>query len=303
MSANYCLVKMQSKEKADCTVLATQFCLGLSYAEAHKLMADLGRKPGCRFSYRFASGKLGLETRDELSCMTVGKALDSMQSGRFVVRVAHHVFAVVDGRIYDNGFTNPRSRVKMVYEANLNDPGFLRRYPYLEKIVAQVIHLEQNARNVLLRDAPAVIEDKIWRAYGLLRYARSLSFEEVMNLLSGVRLGLSMNILNGLRVYTLNKIMIYAQTAHLEQAAALAPGLSRSGLTLSVALFLGLQRANAARFVFLMSLPAVAAVAVKEVLDLSRVGMAGIPVTMGGDGVSQIVSRRLPRHEPAALSA
>ena len=70
-----------------------------------------------------------------------------------------------------------------------------------------------------MRDAPAVIEDKIWRAYGLLRYARSLSFEEVMNLLSGVRLGLSMNILNGLRVYTLNKIMIYAQTAHLEQAA------------------------------------------------------------------------------------
>jgi protein arginine kinase len=90
---------------------------------------------------------------------------------------------------------------------------------HLEKIVAQVIHLEQQARSVLLRDAPAVIEDKIWRAYGLLRYARSLSFEEVMNLLSGVRLGLSMNILTGLRVYTLNKIMIYAQTAHLEQAA------------------------------------------------------------------------------------
>ncbi|MGH7468132.1 MAG: protein arginine kinase [Longimicrobiales bacterium] len=90
---------------------------------------------------------------------------------------------------------------------------------HLEKIVAQVIHLEQQARQVLMRDAPAVIEDKIWRAYGLLRYARSLSFEEVMNLLSGVRLGLSTNILNGLRVYTLNKIMIYAQTAHLEQAA------------------------------------------------------------------------------------
>ena len=40
-----------------------------------------------------------------------------------------------------------------------------------------------------------------------------------MNLLSGVRLGLSLNIVSGLRVYTLNKIMIYAQDAHLEQAA------------------------------------------------------------------------------------
>jgi protein arginine kinase len=90
---------------------------------------------------------------------------------------------------------------------------------HLEKIVGQVIQYESRARRVLLRDAPMVIEDKIWRAYGLLRYARSLSFEEVMNLLSGVRLGVSMNLLSGLRVYTLNKIMIYAQQAHLEQAA------------------------------------------------------------------------------------
>jgi protein arginine kinase len=91
---------------------------------------------------------------------------------------------------------------------------------HLQKIVGQVIQYEQKARTVLLRDAPAVIEDKIWRAYGLLRYARSLSFEELMNLLSGVRLGASMDLLKGPRVYTLNKIMIYAQNAHLEQAAA-----------------------------------------------------------------------------------
>jgi undecaprenyl-diphosphatase len=66
----------------------------------------------------------------------------------------------------------------------------------------------------------------------------------------------------------------------IAQAAALAPGLSRSGATLTVALFLGLRRETAARFVFLMSLPAVLAVAVKEVLDFREVGMAGIPVTI-----------------------
>lgn len=93
---------------------------------------------------------------------------------------------------------------------------------HLQKIVSKVIQVEIEKRDVLMRDAPAVMEDKIWRAYGLLRYARSLSFEEVMNLLSGVRLGVSMNLLSGLRVYTLNKIMIYAQTAHLEQAAGKA---------------------------------------------------------------------------------
>ena len=40
-----------------------------------------------------------------------------------------------------------------------------------------------------------------------------------MNLLSGVRLGVSMKLLPGPSVYTLNKVMIYTQPAHLEQAA------------------------------------------------------------------------------------
>ena len=90
---------------------------------------------------------------------------------------------------------------------------------HLDKIVRQVIQYEDQARQVLLRDSPQVTEDKIWRAYGLLRYARSLPFEELMNLLSGIRLGVGLKLLPELRVYTLNKLMIFTQTAHLEQAA------------------------------------------------------------------------------------
>ena len=88
---------------------------------------------------------------------------------------------------------------------------------HLQRIVQQVVQYETQARAVLLRDAPTVIEDKVWRAYGLLRHARSASFEEVMNLLSGVRLGVGLKLIEGLSVYTLNRIMIFAQSAHLEQ--------------------------------------------------------------------------------------
>ena len=90
---------------------------------------------------------------------------------------------------------------------------------HLDRIVRKVIEDELHARQILLRDARGVTEDKIWRAYGLLRYARALSFEELMNLLSGVRLGASLKLLPGLRVYTLNKMMIFTQPAHLGQAA------------------------------------------------------------------------------------
>ena len=90
---------------------------------------------------------------------------------------------------------------------------------HLQRIVQQVVQYETQARQVLLRDAPVVIEDKVWRAYGLLRHARSTSFEEVMNLLSGVRLGVGLKLIPDLSVYTLNRIMIFTQSAHLEQVA------------------------------------------------------------------------------------
>jgi undecaprenyl-diphosphatase len=66
----------------------------------------------------------------------------------------------------------------------------------------------------------------------------------------------------------------------MAQAAALAPGISRSGATLTMAMLLDVQRASAARFVFLMSLPAIVAAAAKEAIEVSEVGMAGLPVTL-----------------------
>jgi undecaprenyl-diphosphatase len=64
------------------------------------------------------------------------------------------------------------------------------------------------------------------------------------------------------------------------QASALVPGVSRSGATLTVAMLFGLRREAAARFVFLLSLPAVLAAAVKESLELAEVGVAGLPITL-----------------------
>jgi protein arginine kinase len=86
---------------------------------------------------------------------------------------------------------------------------------HLGRIVRQVIEYEEQARDVLLKTAAATVEDKVWRAYGLLRYARSLTFEETMNLLSGVRLGVGLNLISGVSVYTLNKLLIHTQPAHL----------------------------------------------------------------------------------------
>ena len=86
---------------------------------------------------------------------------------------------------------------------------------HLGKIVRQVIEYEEQAREILLREATTIVADKVWRAYGTLRHARTLTFEEAMNLLSGVRLGAGLNLIPGLSVYTLNKLLIFTQPAHL----------------------------------------------------------------------------------------
>lgn len=57
------------------------------------------------------------------------------------------------------------------------------------------------------------------------------------------------------------------------QAVALVPGMSRSGTTISIGLFLGLRRDAAARFTFLLSIPAILAAGAKEGLELAEIGL------------------------------
>ncbi len=56
----------------------------------------------------------------------------------------------------------------------------------------------------------------------------------------------------------------------LAQALALIPGTSRSGVTMTAARFLGYERVEAARFSFLLSIPAVAGAGTLAVLDLAE---------------------------------
>jgi len=94
---------------------------------------------------------------------------------------------------------------------------------HLGKMVRQVIEYEEQARQVLLRDARTIIEDKVWRAYGLLRNARTLSFEETMSLLSGVRLGVGLGLVDRCGLYALNKLLVHTQPAHLAAGEGVRP--------------------------------------------------------------------------------
>lgn len=61
----------------------------------------------------------------------------------------------------------------------------------------------------------------------------------------------------------------------LAQTFALVPGISRSGATITLGLFLGLRRDQAARFSFLMSVPITTAAAALSLKDMTGRGMDG----------------------------
>jgi len=63
------------------------------------------------------------------------------------------------------------------------------------------------------------------------------------------------------------------------QAAALVPGVSRSGATISAGLFLGLERAAAARYSFLLSVPAVVLSGLYELREIGGDSNATVGAT------------------------
>ena len=73
-----------------------------------------------------------------------------------------------------------------------------------------------------------------------------------------------------------------SQLIGLAQAVALIPGSSRSGTTMTAAMFLGLTREAAARFSFILGIPAIGAAGLFELRDLLRHGV-------GGAGMSALV--------------
>ncbi|MEQ9454863.1 MAG: protein arginine kinase [Phycisphaeraceae bacterium] len=84
-------------------------------------------------------------------------------------------------------------------------------------IVPQVIAYEQQARQALLKQRPAQLDDKIYRAWALLTHARVMGTEEVLSLLSHLRLGVNLGRLTSVDLRTINELLLLTQPAHLQR--------------------------------------------------------------------------------------
>jgi undecaprenyl-diphosphatase len=86
-----------------------------------------------------------------------------------------------------------------------------------------------------------------------------------------------------------NLTMRHAILLGVAQAGALVPGVSRSGATISMGLFLGYERAAATRYAFLLAIPAVVGAGVYKLKDIGGENDYGVGPTIVGTVVSFVV--------------
>ncbi len=90
----------------------------------------------------------------------------------------------------------------------------------LYSIVKQVVEHERTARGGLYADNTDILADRVWRSYGTLKYARSLSGGEALALLSDVRLGCDLEIINDIPICNFNELMVMTRPNFLQKLSA-----------------------------------------------------------------------------------
>jgi protein arginine kinase len=89
----------------------------------------------------------------------------------------------------------------------------------LRGVVLQLIEQERIARKSLHESSKVQLEDRVYRSYGILAHSRIIPSKEATKCLSDVRLGIDLDIINGVSRSILNELMILTQPGFLQQYA------------------------------------------------------------------------------------
>jgi len=84
-------------------------------------------------------------------------------------------------------------------------------------LIRQIIEQEGQARDALLSRNRAMLEDKIYRSFGILKSAYIISSQETIELLSMVRLGCDLSVIKDIDRRKVNELFIITQPAHLQK--------------------------------------------------------------------------------------
>jgi len=86
-------------------------------------------------------------------------------------------------------------------------------------IINQIIEKERNLRQKILNSDKISLEDKIFRAYGILANTRRIESNEAMELMSWVRLGIDIKVIDFINPINMNKLLVELQPGNIQKRA------------------------------------------------------------------------------------
>lgn len=86
----------------------------------------------------------------------------------------------------------------------------------LNRIVAQVVKQERKRREYMLSVNTDELEDQVYRSYGILKYARQITSEDAMTLLSQLKFGMDCGLIRFEREFNIHKLMMGVQPGSLQ---------------------------------------------------------------------------------------
>ncbi len=88
---------------------------------------------------------------------------------------------------------------------------------FKSEVIPAMVHYEREARRQLRTQSPAALDDKVWRALGVLENARVISSEEALFLLSHLRMGILMERVKTIDLEAVSELLLGTQSAHLQK--------------------------------------------------------------------------------------
>jgi protein arginine kinase len=86
----------------------------------------------------------------------------------------------------------------------------------LKRVVLQVVKQERKRREYMLSVGADEIEDQVFRSYGVLKYAKQISSEDAMTLLSQLKFGADCGLINFDREFNIHRLMMGVQPGSLQ---------------------------------------------------------------------------------------
>jgi protein arginine kinase len=135
----------------------------------------------------------------------IEKLFRSLQKINLVVRGLYGEGSRASGDLYQisNQVTLGKSESRVLQE--------------IREVISQILQYERRARQLLVKERKQAEQDRVARAIGTLGSATMITSEETMELLSTVRLGIQLHLIEDLPATTVNQLFIHTQAAHLQK--------------------------------------------------------------------------------------